>query len=74
MNDAGTEEFHLSIIKCECGASILLVRDIAEMGTSIETHALTHAKQEIDPEKAQVLLLRIRNSLTDQVLERASSV
>ena len=60
------------IIRCECGAEILLMPDVKEMERTIAAHAESHAQKEKDPKKAKVLFEQIQDSLIQQVLIMAS--
>ncbi len=60
------------IIRCICGAEILLLPDVKEMGRSIESHATEHQKKEQNPDKGKAAFEYIENFLTKQVLEKAS--
>jgi hypothetical protein len=59
-------------IRCECGAEILLIPDVKEMGRSIESHAAEHRKKEQTPDKGKAVFERIENFLVTQVLEKAA--
>ena len=62
----------LSLIKCECGAEILLIPDLKAMGIAIEEHAEQHKSKIADAEKAEAEADRIRNLLIMQVLLKAA--
>jgi hypothetical protein len=59
-------------IRCECGAEILLLPDIKEMGRCIESHAEEHRKKEQNPDKGKVAFEYIENFLVKLVLEKAA--
>jgi hypothetical protein len=59
-------------IWCECGAEILLIPDIKEMGRCIESHAEEHRKKEQNPDKGKVAFEYIENFLVKLVLEKAA--
>ena len=62
----------LKIIVCECGAEILLIPDIVEMGRAIEAHAIEHQKKEQTPSEEKSTFKRIEDLLLRQVLEKAA--
>jgi hypothetical protein len=62
----------LSIIKCICGAEILLVPDLKAMTEAIETHALAHGKKYKTPNGAASEVERILMLLIVQVLGKTS--
>ncbi len=57
------------VVVCECGAKILLVPDLNEMGRSIERHALKHQKKESTQEKPETDQCRIELLLAQRVLQ-----
>jgi len=59
----------LPLIRCECGAKILLIPDKAELGRSIEAHANTHAKKMRTPEKMEEESNRIQDLLIAKTLQ-----
>ena len=63
----------LPVVRCECGAEILMVPDVKLMGVAIETHVEIHRRKIKNPETAEVEAERIRNCLTALVLEKASA-
>ena len=63
---------HLPIIKCECGAEILLLPDLKVMSHAIEVHVEEHRKRKKDDVKAATDAVRVRNNLIAQVLDKAS--
>jgi hypothetical protein len=63
---------HLPVLKCECGAEILLLPDLKFMNHAIETHVAEHRKKEKDPRKAAATASRIRQILIEQLLKKAS--
>lgn len=62
----------LPIIKCECGAEILLVPDLEIMSQAIEDHLEEHKKVESDPDVAEAVAERVRMLLIKQVLKEAA--
>ena len=63
---------HLPLLKCECGAKILLVPDLKVMNHAIEVHVAEHRKKEKDPRKAATTASHIRQILIEQLLKKAS--
>lgn len=59
-------------IMCECGAEILVIPDVKEMGRSIESHAEEHRKKEQNPVAGKAAFERVENFLIKQVLEKAA--
>jgi hypothetical protein len=59
-------------ILCECGAEILLIPDIKEMGRCIQSHAREHQKKEKDPAAGKAAFEYIENFLIGKVLEKAA--
>lgn len=64
----------LPLLKCECGAEILLLPDLKVMNHAIEVHVSEHRKKERDPHKAAVTAAHIREILIKQLLKKASEV
>jgi hypothetical protein len=62
--------FTESIVKCECGAKILLVPDLKAVSHAIEEHSAEHGKKEKDPAKAAAEVERIQDDLIAQVLRK----
>jgi len=61
----------LLVIKCSCGAKILLVPNVKVMGAAIEAHVAKHMQKIKDPKAAEVEGNRIRDDLIMQVLQKA---
>jgi hypothetical protein len=61
-------ENKLPIVFCECGAEILVISDLNEMVSCIETHATEHKINIKNPEKAEAEYSRIEELLTQKVL------
>jgi hypothetical protein len=59
-------------IRCECGAEILLIPDIKEMGRCIESHAAEHRNKEHTPADGEAVFEYIETFLIKQVLEKAA--
>jgi hypothetical protein len=57
----------LPVVKCECGAEILLVPNVKVMGEAIETHVELHRRKLKNPVDAEVEAERIRDFLIGQV-------
>ena len=74
---AGESEASLSrlpLLKCECGAEILLIPDLKVMNHAIEVHVLEHRKKEKDAGKAAAVAAHIREILIAQLLRKASEM
>jgi len=65
---------HLPLLKCECGAEILLLPDLRLMNHAIEVHVSEHRKKENDPNKASLEAAHIRDILVEQLLKKASEI
>jgi hypothetical protein len=63
----------LTVIKCECGAEILMVPDVKVMGEAIEVHVDWHKQKATNPLLADAEAERIRDYLTTQALRQASN-
>lgn len=64
---------HRNIIKCECGAEILLLPDVKAMGQAIEIHvAAVHVDKSKDSAGAAAEAARVRELLIIQVLTKSS--
>ncbi len=61
------------LIKCECGAEILLVPTLELMSQAIEAHVEEHKQKEPNKTNAEATAERIRKLLIAQVLEKASA-
>jgi hypothetical protein len=61
---------NLPVIKCECGAEILLIRQVELMGKAINSHVEEHRARVSDSIKADVLAKRIEDHLIKQVFEK----
>ncbi|HEX7482567.1 MAG TPA: hypothetical protein VF350_03775 [Candidatus Bathyarchaeia archaeon] len=59
-------------IWCECGAEILLIPDVKEMGRCIESHAEKHQKKEQNPADGKAAFEYIQDLLIKKVLEKAA--
>ena len=60
----------LPIIKCECGAEILLVQQVDLMSKAINSHLEEHRARVSDPIKANALAKRIEDYLIKQIFEK----
>jgi hypothetical protein len=67
-------EAGLPVIKCSCGAEILLVPNVKLMNEAIEAHILEHIKKCKVPKEAEAEAEIIRDDLIIQVLEKASEM
>ena len=61
----------LPVIRCSCGAEILLVPTVKKMGETIENHADSHKQKVKDPEEAEAEAEKVRNDLIAKILEKA---
>ena len=64
----------LPVIKCSCGAEILLVPDVKLMSEAIEAHVEEHKQKVKDPKEAEAEAERIRDDLIVKVLNKASKI
>ena len=60
----------LPVIKCECGAEILLIQQVDLMSKAINSHVEEHRTRVSDPIKADALARRIEDHLIKQVFEK----
>jgi hypothetical protein len=60
----------LPIIKCECGAEILLIQQVDLMSKAINDHVEEHRAKVTDPIKANALKKRVEDHLIKQVFEK----
>jgi hypothetical protein len=67
-------EAGLPVIKCSCGAEILLVPNVKLMNEAIEAHILEHTKKCKTLKEAEAEAEGIRDNLIIQVLEKASEM
>ena len=63
----------LPVVRCDCGAEILMVPDVKLMGDAIETHAELHRRKLKNSVNAEIEAERIRDFLIAQVLDRAGT-
>jgi hypothetical protein len=61
---------HLPLIKCECGAEILLLPDLQAMNRAIKTHASKHSKKERPPNRNSHTLDKISKLLSQLSLKK----
>ena len=64
----------LPVIKCRCGAEILLVPNVEVMGEAIEAHAKEHMKKVVGRRAAKAEADLVRDDLVAQVLRKASGL
>jgi len=64
----------LPIIRCECGAEILLVNQVELMGRAIEFHVEEHRATVSDPIEAEAMCKHIEDYLIKQVLDKAAKM
>lgn len=67
-------EGSLPLLKCECGAEILLLPDLRVMNHAIEVHVSEHRRKEKDPGKAVAIAAHVREILIKQLLKKASEM
>ena len=60
----------LPIIRCECGAEILLIQQVDLMSKAINSHVEEHRARVSDPIKADAVAERIEDHLIKQVFEK----
>ena len=60
------------MVKCSCGAEILLVPNVKVMSAAIEAHVAKHIQKVKDPKAAEAEAEHIRDDLIIQVLDKAS--
>jgi hypothetical protein len=63
---------HLPMLKCKCGAEILLLSDLKEMSYAIKVHVAEHRKNVKDHGNAAAEAERVENALIAQVFRIAS--
>lgn len=68
MTEISTDK-DLPLIRCECGAKIFLIPNLAELGKSIEDHANTHANKLATQEKMEEEANRIQDLLIAKTLQ-----
>jgi hypothetical protein len=64
----------LPVIKCSCGAEILLVPNVKKMNDAIEAHVLEHTKKLKNAKEAEAEAERVRSDLITKVLDKASEM
>jgi hypothetical protein len=64
----------LPIVKCSCGAEILLIPDVKKMNQAIEAHVLEHTKNIKNTKEAEAEAERVRSELIIKVLDLASEM
>jgi hypothetical protein len=60
------------IVRCFCGAEILLINDVKKMGHAIEAHAHEHQRMEKNPIEGKNVFRNVVNVLAKSILERAA--
>ena len=63
---------HLSLIKCECGAEILLLPDLQAMNRAIEAHVTEHRKNIRNAERNGITYSDISQLLSRLLLRKIS--
>ncbi len=69
-----TDNSRLPIVKCSCGAEILLIPDVKKMNQAIEAHVLEHTKNIKNAKEAEAEAERIRSELIIKVLDLAGEM
>jgi hypothetical protein len=64
----------IPLIKCSCGAEILLVPNVKLMSGAIEAHAQEHTKKIKGAKNAEAEAERVREELIAKVLNKACEV
>lgn len=67
-----TRKTAMTLIKCSCGAEILLVPNVKLMSEAIEKHVEKHKRKIKNQKEAEVEAERIRDYLITQVFDKAS--
>jgi len=62
----------LPIIRCECGAEILLINQVEVLGRTIDLHVEEHRAKVSDPVEAEAVAKRIEDYLVKQALNKVS--
>jgi hypothetical protein len=70
MKEACSTFKNLPVIKCECGAEILLIPQVELMGKAINSHVEEHRATVSDPIKAEFLAKRIEDLLIKAVFDK----
>jgi hypothetical protein len=65
---------NLQVIKCFCGAEILMIPGVKVMNTAIEAHVDKHKKLVMYPANVEAEAERIREYLIIQLFDKASQV
>ncbi len=61
----------LQVVRCECGAKILLVPDVKAMSVAIEAHLKTHKAK--DDELTEEMLDALRTGIITQIFEKIAA-
>ncbi len=64
-------ETALPVIRCFCGAKILLLPDVKLMSKAIEAHVEEHTKNIKETKKAEEEAERVRDDLITKVFDKA---
>jgi hypothetical protein len=64
----------MPIIKCVCGAEILLFPDVNEMNRAVELHVDEHKNKALRTGDSGFLPDSIRQFLVEQILQKASEI
>jgi hypothetical protein len=69
---APTSNNTFMLLKCECGAEILILPDAKAMGQAIDAHAMAHGLWEKEPQQAKAKTEYVRDQLIKQLFEKIS--
>jgi hypothetical protein len=62
----------MPLIRCLCGAKILLIPDMKAMNRALENHIDEHIKKNSKTRKSYIPPIKVRKILVEQILEKAS--
>ena len=62
----------MPLIRCLCGAKILLIPDMKAMNRAVENHIDEHIRMNSKTRKCYIPLVKVRKILVEQILEKAS--
>ena len=62
----------LPIIRCECGAEIILIDQVEVLGRALDIHVEEHRAKVSDPVEAETVAKNIEEYLVKQTLIKAS--
>lgn len=62
----------MPLIRCLCGAKILLIPDMRAMSRAVENHVDEHIRMNQKTKKSYIPPVKVRKILVEQILEKAS--